>query len=261
MFDSLLAIILIKSMNLSSISSPNRLPNLEAIWQETIDWFPTEQQQLQLQLLYAAVVATNQKLNLTRITEPQEFWEKHLWDSLRGVGDLIRNPLAMQVIDIGTGAGFPGLPLAIAKTDWQITLVDSTAKKIGFIAAIAPEIGLTNIYPFVGRIEELGQQSQHRHQYDLALVRAVASANICAEYALPLVKIGGKAILYRGNWTEAEADSLAAAVTKLGGEISKIDLFTTPISNSIRHCIWLDKIANTHPYYPRAVGLPTLKPL
>jgi 16S rRNA (guanine527-N7)-methyltransferase len=248
-------------MNSSLISSSSSLPNMDAIWQETISWFPTEQQQLQLQFLYAAVVTANQKLNLTRITEPEEFWEKHLWDSLRGVGDLIINPSAKQVIDIGTGAGFPGLPLAIARPDWQLTLVDSTAKKVGFIESIAPEIGLTNIHPVVSRIEELGQQAQHRHQYDLALVRAVASANICAEYALPLVKIGGTAILYRGNWTEEEADSLELAVAKLGGEVTNIEAFTTPISNSIRHCIWLQKIADTHPYYPRAVGIPTLKPL
>jgi 16S rRNA (guanine527-N7)-methyltransferase len=234
---------------------------MDGIWQETIDWFPTEQQQLKLQLLYAAVVTANRNLNLTRITEPEEFWEKHLWDSLRGVGALISNQSVHKVIDIGTGAGFPGLPLAIARTDWQMTLVDSTAKKIGFIQEIAPEIGLKNIHPLVSRIEELGQQSQHRHQYDLALIRAVASANICAEYALPLLKIGGTAILYRGNWTEEEGDSLELAVAKLGGGITKVDRFTTPISNSIRHCIWLEKTADTHPYYPRAVGIPTLKPL
>jgi 16S rRNA (guanine527-N7)-methyltransferase len=248
-------------MDLTLTSSSNDLPTMESIWQETIDWCPTAAQQLKLQFLYVAVVTANQRLNLTRITEPEEFWEKHLWDSLRGVGDLITSPSAMQVIDIGTGAGFPGLPLAIARPDWQLTLVDSTAKKIGFIESIAPELGLTNIHPLVSRIEEVGQQKEHRHQYDLALVRAVASANICAEYTLPLLKIGGTAILYRGNWTEEEAESLGLAVAKLGGEITKIDRFTTPISNSIRHCIWLQKTANTHPYYPRAVGIPTLKPI
>jgi 16S rRNA (guanine527-N7)-methyltransferase len=248
-------------MNLSSGSGSNGLPQMESIWSETISWCPSPEQQSKLHLLYGAVITANQKLNLTRITEPEEFWEKHLWDSLRGIGDLIRNPVAMQVVDIGTGAGFPGLPLAIARTDWQLTLVDSTAKKIGFIQEIAPALNLTNVHPLVSRIEEIGQQKEHRHQYDLALVRAVASANICAEYALPLVKIGGTAILYRGNWTEEEAESLEIAVAKLGGEISKIDRFTTPISNSIRHCIWIHKTANTHPYYPRAVGIPTLKPL
>jgi 16S rRNA (guanine527-N7)-methyltransferase len=248
-------------MNLSSISSSNDLPDMEKIWQETICWSPTAAQQSQLQLLYAAVITANQKLNLTRITEPEEFWEKHLWDSLRGVGHLINHPSGLQAIDIGTGAGFPGLPLAITRPDWQLTLVDSTAKKIGFIQEIAPALNLTNVHPLVSRIEEVGQQKEHRHQYDLALIRAVASANICAEYALPLVKIGGTAILYRGNWTEEEAASLEVAVAKLGGEISKIDRFTTPLSNSVRHCIWIHKIANTHPYYPRGVGIPTLKPL
>lgn len=248
-------------MNLSSVPSSKDLPSMESIWQDTIDWCPTAEQQLKLQFLYVAVLTANQKLNLTRITEPEEFWEKHLWDSVRGVGDLITNPLPVNIVDIGTGAGFPGLPLAIARADWQMTLVDSTAKKIGFIESIAPEIGLQNIHPLVSRIEELGQQKEHRHQYDLALVRAVASANICAEYTLPLVKIGGTAILYRGNWTEEEGESLELAVAKLGGEISQIDRFTTPISNSIRHCIRIQKIANTHPYYPRGVGIPTLKPI
>ncbi len=231
------------------------------LWQETMNWQPTDRQQLQLQSLYNEVTTANQQLNLTRITQPAEFWEKHLWDSLRGVGDLINDPAALQVIDIGTGAGFPGLPLAIARPDWQLTLVDSTAKKVGFIEAIAPELGLTNVHPIVSRIEELGQNRSHRHRSDLALIRAVAAANICAEYALPLVKVGGTAILYRGNWTEEEATSLELAVAKLGGEISKIDRFTTPISQSIRHCIWLHKTTDTHPYYPRAIGIPTQKPL
>jgi 16S rRNA (guanine527-N7)-methyltransferase len=248
-------------MNLPSSFSSNHLPDMDEVWQETIDWCPNEQQRSQLQLLYLAVITANQKLNLTRITEPKEFWEKHLWDSLRGVGTLINDLTEFKVIDIGTGAGFPGLPLAIARPDWQLTLVDSTAKKIGFIQEIAPELTLTNIHPLVSRIEEVGQDKEHRHQYDLALIRAVASANICAEYALPLVKTGGTAILYRGNWTEEEAESLELAVAKLGGEISKIDRFTTPLSNSIRHCIWIHKTANTHPYYPRNVGIPTLKPI
>ncbi len=248
-------------MNASGIPDLTSLPTLNEIWQQTTDWCPTQTQQSQLQSLYTAVITANKTLNLTRITEPEEFWEKHLWDSLRGIGDLILNSTPLKVIDIGTGAGFPGLPLAIARTDWQLTLVDSTAKKIGFVESIASEIGLTNVRSLVSRIEELGQNRQHRHQSDLALIRAVASANVCAEYSLPLVKLGGTAILYRGNWTEAETESLELAVAKLGGEIAKIDRFTTPISNSIRHCIWLRKAADTHPYYPRAVGIPNLKPL
>ncbi len=237
------------------------LPKMVELWQETMNWQPNDRQQSQLQSLYHAVITANQQLNLTRITQPEEFWEKHLWDSLRGIGELIHHPAALQAIDLGTGAGFPGLPLAIARPDWQLTLVDSTAKKVSLIESMAPELGLTNIRPIVSRIEELGQNRAHRHQSDLALIRAVAAANVCAEYALPLVKVGGTAILYRGNWTEEEATSLELAVAKLGGEISRIDRFTTPISNSIRHCIWLHKTNDTHPYYPRAIGIPTQKPL
>jgi 16S rRNA (guanine527-N7)-methyltransferase len=237
------------------------LPNPDTLWQETSDWLPSEPQQAQLQSLYAAVVTANRNLNLTRITAPEEFWEKHVWDSIRGVGEFITAPAALRAIDIGTGAGFPGLPLAIARADWQLTLVDATTKKIGFIQSIAPELELTNVRSIVSRIEDLGQDSTHRQQYDLALLRAVANANVCAEYALPLVEIGGVAILYRGNWTEEEAESLEIAVAKLGGEVMKVDRFTTPISNSIRNCIWLRKTTATHPYYPRGVGIPSQKPL
>ena len=120
-------------MNAPVISNSDSPPNFDAIWQETLDWFPTDRQRSQLQFLYVAVVTANHNLNLTRITEPAEFWEKHLWDSLRGVGSLITASAPLKVIDIGTGAGFPGLPLAIARSDWELTLVDSTAKKIGFI--------------------------------------------------------------------------------------------------------------------------------
>jgi 16S rRNA (guanine527-N7)-methyltransferase len=243
------------------MSNLDTLPNLDELWQETSAWLPNETQQAQLQALYAAVVTANRNLNLTRITAPEEFWEKHLWDSIRGVGKFMTAPAALRVVDIGTGAGFPGLPLAIARADWQLTLVDSTAKKIGFIQSIAPELGLTNVSAIVSRIEDLGQDGAHRQQYDLALLRAVASANVCAEYALPLVAVGGIAILYRGNWTEEEAESLESAVAKLGGEVLEVDRFTTPISNSIRHCIWLRKNTATHPYYPRAVGIPSQKPL
>jgi 16S rRNA (guanine527-N7)-methyltransferase len=248
-------------MNLSSISNSVCLPNMDELWQQTTNWSPNQEQQVQFQSLYTAVVTANKQLNLTRITEPEEFWEKHLWDSVRGVGAFINSSEPLNLIDIGTGAGFPGLPLAISKPDWQVTLVDSIAKKIGFIQLTTPELGLTNTHPLISRIEDVGQDKQHRHQYDLALVRAVASANVCAEYALALVKLGGTAILYRGNWTEEEAASLEVAVGKLGGEVSKIDRFTTPISNSVRHCVQIHKIAVTHPYYPRAVGMPTLKPL
>ncbi|MBD2434028.1 MULTISPECIES: 16S rRNA (guanine(527)-N(7))-methyltransferase RsmG [Fischerella] len=259
------------------------LPELPDIWQQTLNWQPTAEQQVQLQRLYELILEGNQKLNLTRITNPQEFWEKHLWDSLRGIAPLLGDgemgrwgdgekdftppphhpttPPPHHFIDIGTGAGFPGIPVAIALPDCTVTLVDSTRKKIAFIENILPELKLDNVKTLIGRAEEIGQQSQHRQNYDVAMIRAVGNASVCAEYTLPLLKQGGLAIIYRGNWTQEETTALTDAVKLLGGEIEAIEQFTTPLSNSLRHCLYLRKIATTPTKFPRAVGIPTHKPL
>lgn len=237
------------------------------IWQQTLNWQPTTQQQIQFQQLYELILQGNQKLNLTRITEPQEFWEKHLWDSLRGVAPLLNNSnktingKEVSFIDIGTGAGFPGIPVAIAVQQSTITLMDSTQKKMHFITQILPELGLHDVTTITGRVEEIGQNSQYREQYDVALIRAVGNANVCAEYALPLVKKGGLAIIYRGNWSTDEATALTSAVQQLGGAVEHIEKFTTPLTQSIRHCLYLKKVTNTPVKFPRAVGVPSHKPL
>ena len=109
----------------------------------------------------------------------------------------------------------------------------------------------------VGRAEEIGQQPQHRERYDLALIRAVGTGSACAEYALPLLKTKGLAVIYRGNWTEDETTALQNAVEQLGGTIELIEKFTTPLSNSIRHCLYLRKVTNTPAKFPRAVGVPS----
>ncbi|BAY07742.1 16S rRNA (guanine(527)-N(7))-methyltransferase RsmG [Calothrix sp. NIES-2098] len=243
----------------------NTLPEMAEIWQETLNWQPTAQQQLKFQQLYELILEGNRQLNLTRITEPQEFWEKHLWDSLRGIAPQQQFISSLKegasAIDIGTGAGFPGIPVAIAAPNCTITLLDSTRKKINFIEKILTELGLSNAKTLVGRAEEIGQQPQHRQSYDLAFIRAVGSASACAEYTLPLLKKGGLAVIYRGNWTEEETTALENTVSQLGGEIEAIAQFITPLSKSIRHCLYLRKIATTPATFPRAVGVPTQKPL
>ncbi len=271
-----------KSETVNYLTVPS-LPELPDIWQQTLNWQPTAEQQVQLQRLYELILEGNQKLNLTRITNPQEFWEKHLWDSLRGIAPLLGDgemgrwgdgekdftppphhpttPPPHHFIDIGTGAGFPGIPVAIALPDCTVTLVDSTRKKIAFIENILPELKLDNVKTLIGRAEEIGQQSQHRQNYDVAMIRAVGNASVCAEYTLPLLKQGGLAIIYRGNWTQEETTALTDAVKLLGGEIEAIEQFTTPLSNSLRHCLYLRKIATTPTKFPRAVGIPTHKPL
>ncbi|NEU84291.1 16S rRNA (guanine(527)-N(7))-methyltransferase RsmG [Nostoc sp. UIC 10630] len=242
----------------------NLLPEMAEIWQQTLNWQPTVQQQGQFQRLYELILEGNRQLNLTRITDPQEFWEKHLWDSLRGILPVLSGnlPLASPtIIDIGTGAGFPGVPVAITVPNCTITLLDSTQKKITFLDNLLSELALTNAKTLVGRAEEIGQHSQHRKAYDIALIRAVGAVSVCAEYTLPLLKQGGLAIIYRGNWTKDETTALQNAVKLLGGVIESIEQFTTPLSHSIRHCVYLRKVATTPVQFPRSIGVPTQKPL
>ncbi len=235
------------------------LPDLEDIWQQTLAWQPNQQQQQWFQQLYAAIIQENRHLNLTRITEPIAFWEKHLWDSLAGLQGLgIAEELAkarsLKIIDIGTGAGFPGIPVAIALPASTVTLLDSTRKKINFINLLLSELKLTNVQTLIGRAEEVGRQKLHRESYDIALIRAVGEASICAKYALPLVKVGGLAILYRGHWSDEESFTLEKAVAQLGGKIESIQELITPISQSLRHCLYVHKLASTASQFPRLVG-------
>ncbi len=242
------------------------LPDLADLWQETLNWQPDSPQQSQFQRFYELILESNRQLNLTRITEPSEFWEKHLWDSLRGIVRLLKSlptPSSSPfcAIDIGTGAGIPGVPVAIVRPDWTVTLLDSTRKKISFVQSAVETLELKNIKTAVDRVEQIGHDRYHREHYDLALIRAVATASVCAEYALPLLKVGGVAILYRGQWTTEEAQGLALAVEQLGGTIEATDGFVTPLTQSTRHCIYLRKVALTPTTFPRTIGIPTQDPL
>lgn len=247
------------------------LPQPTQPWQDTLHWCPTEEQSNLFQKIFEGILTGNQLMNLTRITEPTEFWEKHLWDSLSGLAPWLSSAerpewaaemgAATKVLDIGTGAGFPGLPAAIAFPDWHITLLDSTQKKVRFLTELAQAVGLENVRAIADRAEFLAHQPSHREQYDLALLRAVGSAATCAEYALPLVKIGGFAILYRGQWTDEEAEQLTAAAAQLGGDIIAVQPWQTPLTQGIRHCVYLRKHTLTHEDFPRAAGMPAKTPL
>ena len=272
------------------------LPLLLELWQSTCGWQPDTAQHQQFQHLYAQILDGNQRLNLTRITELTEFWEKHLWDSLSGLMPFLgaanrqieaetetetgtetgaetgvsaieppvtlgQLPSPFSVIDIGTGAGFPGIPVAIAFPDATVTLLDSTRKKIAFIDSMLVALKLSNAKTWVERVEQIGQQRQHRGAYDVALLRAVAPATVCAEYALPLLSANGLAILYRGQWTADEETALEGAIAQLGGRLEHVAQFTTPLSQSQRHCLYLRKVAPTPGQFPRAVGVPSQLPL
>jgi len=251
-------------MDIEPLSIAN-LPKMAEIWEKTLNWQPTNLQENQFQQLYQLIIAGNRQINLTRITEPEEFWEKHLWDSLRGIAPkqifIPGIDRGKRIIDIGTGAGFPGLPIALIFPNSQVTLLDSTGKKIAFIETVLSPLALNNAKTLLGRAEEIGQQYEHRQNYDVAVIRAVGNVSVCAEYSLPLVRKGGLAIIYRGSWSEAENESLETAVEQLGGVVELIEEFSTPLSNSMRHCLYLRKVTNTPISFPRGVGIPSQKPI
>jgi len=241
-------------------SPPAQLPNPDELWEATLGWSPTEAQQRQFQTLYEAVLAQNRHLNLTRITDPEAFWEKHLWDSLSGPASL-ELVAGDRAIDIGTGAGLPGLPVAIAYPQVAVTLLEATGKKASALERIVAELAIDNAVPLAGRAEQIGRQAQHREAYSLALLRAVGRTVPCAEYALPLLERGGIAILYRGRWDQAQADAVAAAAKQLGGTVAGIEDWTTPLTQAERHCIYLEKTGRTPARFPRAPGVPAREPL
>ncbi len=243
--------------------SDSPLPEPYELWQQTLHWQPSSPQQSQFQSLYHQILTGNRQFNLTRITAPQEFWEKHLWDSLRGIRPLLYapQPSPFKVLNIGTGAGFPGIPIAIALPHWTLTLLDSTRKKIHFLNQLIDALSITNAQALCDRVEAIGQHPRHRATYDLALIRAVSAASVCAEYALPLVKLGGLVILYRGQWNTTETVALEPVLAQLGGKLETIDTFTTPLTLGERTCLHIRKIAPTPLAFPRAIGIPTHKPL
>ncbi len=234
-------------------------------WQSSLHWQPTDAQQQDFQQLYAEILAVNQQVNLTRITTSEDFWEKHLWDSLQGVAPWLSDSqpevAGLRVVDIGTGGGFPGLPVAIVFPHWTIALMDATRKKITAIELVCQNLGIANVSFLPQRAEQVAHQPTHRETYDLALLRAVGPVNTCAEYALPLLRLGGQAVLYRGQWTADEEAGLAAILPRLGGKLRSVRSQTTPLTQGIRHNVVLTKVDRTPDKFPRRPGIPAKTPL
>jgi 16S rRNA (guanine527-N7)-methyltransferase len=207
------------------------LPEMNELWQQTLNWLPDESQQQQFQRLYKLIIEGNRSLNLTRITEPIEFWEKHLWDSLRGIARLLpSNHNSGEICE------FPVLP------QLSVTLLDSTRKKIDFLETILPSLAIKNAVTLLGRSNEIVREPHHKAAYDIAFLRAVGAASVCAKYALPFLKNGGLAVLYRGNWTVEEEAELQSAIEPLSATVESVEVFTTPVSQSVRHCVYLRKV-------------------
>lgn len=200
----------------------------------------------------------NEKINLTAITEENEVILKHFIDSLT-INKYIEQ--GETIIDIGTGAGFPGIPLAITKMENKITLVDSLNKRINFLLKVKDALNLNNVEAIHGRVEEIGKNSNHREHYNVVTSRAVAKLNILLEYMMPLVKVGGKCICMKGSNIDEEIEQSKKALNILGGEIIKVDKMVLPSTDISRNIILIKKVRETPKQYPRKPGTPAKEPI
>ena len=200
----------------------------------------------------------NEKINLTAIIEPDEVKIKHFLDSLTVLKYINDED---KVIDIGTGAGFPGIPLKIMKSDTKITLLDSLNKRINFLNLVIEELELKNIEAIHGRAEEFARNKLYREKYDVAVSRAVANLSTLTEYMLPFVKVGGRCICMKGANLKEELDKAKNAIQELGGKIEIIDNFYLSNNDNERNILIIKKIKETKSKYPRKAGIPSKEPL
>src|SRR5512142_764352 len=197
----------------------------------------------------------NQKFNLTAIRDSESIRTKHFLDSFSCVLAWKASP-PDRLIDVGTGAGFPGIPLKILYPNLRLTLVESVGKKAMFCQHIVRVLGLEHVDVIQTRAESLGQSLQHREKYDWAVARAVANLNVLAEYLIPLVKVGGKVLAQKGDSGPAEAQSAEKGMELLGGKLKQIIPVNLPGVADDRYLVTIEKVAATPPKYPRKPGIP-----
>lgn len=200
----------------------------------------------------------NEKINLTAITEPKEIILKHFVDC-GTILDLLNDK--DKILDLGTGAGFPGIPLKILNNNLNITLVDSLNKRINFLNEVIRELQLNDIKTIHSRAEDLSRIKDHRENYDVIVSRAVASMATLLEYVLPFLKIGGRCICMKGPNIEEELEKSEKALKILGGELENIERITLPNSDIIRNIVIVRKVEKTPKQYPRKAGKPSKEPI
>lgn len=227
-------------------------------------------------IYYRELAAWNRRFNLTAITGYEEVQRRHFLDSLTcllalpGEGDasivpdavpLQRQNNDLRCVDIGTGAGFPGLPVKLLLPEMRLTLIEATGKKVAFLQHIVSVLALEQVEIIHGRAEEVGRMPEHREQYDLALARAVAHLSVLAEYGLPLCRPGGRLIAPKGEDGPSEAQTATQALSLLGGRLTALKEITLPDLFGQRYLVVIDKVNSTLPHYPRRAGMPSKRPL
>lgn len=219
-----------------------------------------ERQLDQFETYYQTLIEWNEKMNLTAITERVEVYWKHFFDSL-SLAFFVDMKQVKAMADIGSGAGFPGIPLVIAFPEIQLTIVDSLNKRITFLNHLVGELGLNSIRCVHGRAEDVSRLVEHRDQYDLVTARAVAKLSVLNEFCLPFAKAGGDFVAMKGSDIDVELEEAAFSLRELRGELKTIHSMDLPFDQGTRHLIWIRKTGATPKKYPRKAGTPLKQPL
>lgn len=220
----------------------------------------SEEKLNQFLTFYEMLIEKNKVMNLTAITAFEEVIEKHFLDSLSLANSMDLNQ-NLKVLDLGTGAGFPGIPLKIVFPELEIVLMDSLNKRVLFLQEVIEKLQLSQITAVHGRAEEMARKPEYREQFDLCVSRAVANLASLSEYCIPFVKEGGRFISYKSGEVEEEAAQAKKAVQILGGKISRIQKFTLVGTDLSRSFVWIEKKKKTPKGYPRKAGTPSKSPI
>lgn len=206
------------------------------------------------------ILEWNEKVNLTNITGPEEFRIKHILDSLMCT-DFEEYTRAANIIDVGTGGGFPGIPLAVYSPDKHFTLLDSLNKRLKIIGELSDKLGISNISLLHGRAEDMGRSKEHREKYDLCVSRAVSNLATLSEYCLPFIRTGGYLLAYKGPGASSEVEEAMGAIKKLGGEFLEIRDIQMEEYGLDHKIVVIRKSGKTPKAYPRKAGTPLKDPL